>query len=73
MKRIAILGSTGSIGASALAVIARHPERFRVVALSGQRRLDVLAAQCRQFRPDMVVVPDARAASTKSPATPFST
>ncbi|HEX4882079.1 MAG TPA: 1-deoxy-D-xylulose-5-phosphate reductoisomerase [Porticoccaceae bacterium] len=62
MKRIAILGSTGSIGASALAVIARHPERFRVVALSGQRRLDVLAAQCRQFRPDMVVVPDAAAA-----------
>ncbi len=62
MKRIAILGSTGSIGASALAVIARHPERFRVVALSGQRRLDVLAAQCRQFRPEMVVVPDAAAA-----------
>jgi 1-deoxy-D-xylulose-5-phosphate reductoisomerase len=62
MRGVAILGSTGSIGASALAVIARHPERFRVFALSGQRRLDVLIEQSWQFRPLAVVVPDAAAA-----------
>ncbi|HEU4460208.1 MAG TPA: 1-deoxy-D-xylulose-5-phosphate reductoisomerase [Methylibium sp.] len=61
-QRVAILGSTGSIGANTLDVIARHPERFEVLALSAQRRIDELAAQCRQFAPRFAVVPDATAA-----------
>ena len=63
MQGVAILGSTGSIGASALDVIGRHSDRFRVVALSGRHRLDVLVEQSRRFRPDLVVVPSAAAAS----------
>ncbi|MFZ5653030.1 MAG: 1-deoxy-D-xylulose-5-phosphate reductoisomerase [Pseudomonadota bacterium] len=70
MQGVAILGSTGSVGTSALAVIARHPERFRVVALSGQRRLDLLVEQSRTFRPDLVVVPTPAAAREIAPALP---
>jgi 1-deoxy-D-xylulose-5-phosphate reductoisomerase len=56
-QRLTILGATGSIGASTLDVVARHPDRYEVVALTGYRRVDVLAAQCRQFRPQIAVVP----------------
>ena len=56
-QRIAILGSTGSVGSSTLDVIGRHPDRFEVFALSGHRRLDELLAQCRQWRPRFVAVP----------------
>jgi len=56
-QRIAILGSTGSVGSSTLDVIGRHPDRFEVFALSGNRRLDELLAQCRQWRPRFVAVP----------------
>lgn len=63
MQGVAILGSTGSIGASALDVISRHPDRFRVVALSGRHRLEVLIEQSRRFRPDLVVVPSTAAAA----------
>ncbi|MDP2793991.1 MAG: 1-deoxy-D-xylulose-5-phosphate reductoisomerase [Sulfurisoma sp.] len=56
MQRLTILGATGSIGVSTLDVVARHPERFEVVALTGHRRLDVLAEQCRRFRPRHAVV-----------------
>ena len=45
MKGITILGSTGSIGVSTLDVIARHPERFRVVALTAHRNAERLAEQ----------------------------
>ncbi|MCC7150441.1 MAG: 1-deoxy-D-xylulose-5-phosphate reductoisomerase, partial [Rubrivivax sp.] len=55
--RVVILGSTGSVGTSTLDVIGRHPERFEVFGLSGQRRLDDLLAQCRRWRPRMVAVP----------------
>ncbi len=58
-QRLAILGATGSIGASTLDVVARHPERFEVVALTGHRQLDVLATQCRQHKPRYAVVADA--------------
>jgi 1-deoxy-D-xylulose-5-phosphate reductoisomerase len=51
-----VLGATGSIGASTLDVVARHPERFELVALTGHRRLDVLEAQCRTHRPRFAVV-----------------
>jgi len=73
MRGVAILGSTGSIGASALAVIARHPERFRVFALSGHSRLDVLIKQSWQFRPLAVVVPDAAAAQQIAARLPAAT
>jgi 1-deoxy-D-xylulose-5-phosphate reductoisomerase len=54
--KLTVLGATGSIGVSTLDVVARHPERFEVVALTGHRQVDVLAAQCRQFRPAYAVV-----------------
>lgn len=57
-QRLAILGSTGSIGCSTLDVVARHPERFEVVGLSCFQRTDVLLEQCAAFRPRVVVVPD---------------
>ncbi|CAD5367288.1 1-deoxy-D-xylulose 5-phosphate reductoisomerase [Rubrivivax sp. A210] len=55
-QRLAILGSTGSIGVSTLDVVARHPDRYEVFGLSAQRRVDLLLAQCRQFRPRIAVV-----------------
>ncbi len=54
--RLAILGSTGSVGMSTLDVAARHPDRFEVVGLTAHRRVDVLLQQCRQFRPRVAVV-----------------
>ena len=56
-QRIAILGSTGSVGTSTLDVIARHPEQFEVWGLSGNRRLDELVAQCLTWQPRVVAVP----------------
>ncbi|HQT25469.1 MAG TPA: 1-deoxy-D-xylulose-5-phosphate reductoisomerase, partial [Burkholderiales bacterium] len=60
MKRqnITILGSTGSIGQSTLDVVARHPERFGVYALSANTSLDALFAQCMAFRPRHAVMLD---------------
>ncbi|MCG8993912.1 1-deoxy-D-xylulose-5-phosphate reductoisomerase [Laribacter hongkongensis] len=63
MQRITVLGATGTIGVNTLDVIARHPERFSVFALTGHRQVDRLAGQCRQFRPQVAVVADAAAAS----------
>ncbi|HEX8604254.1 MAG TPA: 1-deoxy-D-xylulose-5-phosphate reductoisomerase [Pseudoduganella sp.] len=62
MQSITILGATGSIGVSTLDVIARHPDRYTVHALSAHSRVDDLAAQCRQFRPRVAVVGTAQAA-----------
>jgi 1-deoxy-D-xylulose-5-phosphate reductoisomerase len=59
---ISILGATGSIGGSTLDVLARHPERYRLHALTGHRRLATLADQCVTFRPERAVVEDAAAA-----------
>ena len=56
MKRLAILGATGSIGRATLDVVARFPERFAVVALAGGRNLEVLAGQIRAFSPSVVAV-----------------
>lgn len=52
-KRVAILGSTGSIGTQALNVIAANPERFEVVGLAAGRKTDLLATQTRQFQPKL--------------------
>ncbi len=62
MQRITILGATGSIGVSTLDVIARHPERYSVYALTAHSRVEELAAQCIQFRPVRAVVGSAAAA-----------
>ena len=55
-QRITILGATGSIGVSTLDVVARHPARYEVIALTGNSRIDILYEQCRQHRPQYVVV-----------------
>ena len=64
MQSLTILGATGSIGLNTLDVVARHPERFRIYALSGHRQLDKLATLCRQFKPQVVVVGNVAAAQT---------
>jgi 1-deoxy-D-xylulose-5-phosphate reductoisomerase len=55
-QRVAILGSTGSVGVSTLDVIARHPERFTVFALSASTRVDSMLQQCVQFKPSYAVM-----------------
>ncbi len=64
MQRITILGSTGSIGVSTLDVLALHPDRFSVYALTADSSVRKMAAQCEQFRPDVAVVGNAEAASS---------
>ena len=66
-QRLVILGSTGSVGSSTLDVVARHPERFEVVALSAFQRMAELAAQCRRFQPQVAVVPSEQRAGELRP------
>jgi 1-deoxy-D-xylulose-5-phosphate reductoisomerase len=63
MQHITILGSTGSIGTSTLDVVARHPDRFQVVALTACRQVDLLFRQCQQFKPRYAVLLDEDAAA----------
>ncbi len=66
-QRLVVLGSTGSVGASTLDVVARHPDRFEIMGLSAFQRTDVLLTQCQRFRPRLVVLPDeARAAGMRA-------
>ena len=58
MKTLSLLGSTGSIGVNVLAVVRQFPERFRVAGLSAGRRIDLLAEQVREFRPEVVSIAD---------------
>ncbi len=58
-QRIAVLGATGSIGDSTLAILAAQPQNYDVYALSGYHRLDKLFALCQQFLPKRVSVPTA--------------
>lgn len=62
MRNVAVFGATGSIGASALDVIARHPDRFRASVLTAHRNIDALVQLCRRFRPQLAVIGDAAAA-----------
>ena len=62
-KRLTLLGSTGSIGESTLDVVARHPDRFKVYALSAHRNGDKLVDQCVRFEPEVAVVGDADTAA----------
>ena len=50
-QRVAVLGSTGSIGTNTLDVLARHPDRFEVIALTAATQVDRMLAQCERFRP----------------------
>ncbi len=63
MKQVTVLGSTGSIGRNTLAVLALHPDRYRVFALAAQRSVALLREQCLQFRPRYAVLVDAAAAA----------
>ena len=58
-QRLTVLGSTGSIGTSTLDVVARHPDRFEVFALSAATQVDLMLAQCAQFRPRFAVMASA--------------
>jgi 1-deoxy-D-xylulose-5-phosphate reductoisomerase len=58
-QRVTVLGSTGSIGVNTLDVIARHPDRFRVFALSAATKVDEMLAQCARFMPKFAVMASA--------------
>ncbi len=62
MKRLAILGSTGSIGVNTLDIVQRHPDRFEVVSLSGGLNIELLRDQALRFRPKLVSVLNAEVA-----------
>ena len=62
MKRITVLGSTGSIGTNTLDVLSRHPDRFSVYALTAARQVDLLFEQCVRFKPEWAVMTDPNAA-----------
>ena len=57
-QRVCILGATGSVGTSTLDVIARHPDRFEVFALTAHSRIDDLFAQCMRWKPRFAAIPD---------------
>ncbi len=63
MKRLAVLGSTGSIGTQTLDVARMYPDRFRVTALGCGRRIDLLERQAREFLPEVAAVFDEDAAA----------
>lgn len=62
MQKITVLGSTGTIGINTLDVVARHPDKFQVVALTANTQVEKLLAQCRQFRPRYAVMLDSASA-----------
>ena len=62
--RVAVIGSTGSIGTQTLDVVATDPERYRVVALAAGSSVELLAEQARRVRPEVVAIADESAAST---------
>ncbi|MEO1894734.1 MAG: 1-deoxy-D-xylulose-5-phosphate reductoisomerase, partial [Methylococcales bacterium] len=62
MKGICVLGSTGSIGVSTLDVVARHPNRYKVIALTANTNVAELLQQCLVHRPQYAVVVNERKA-----------
>jgi len=64
LKRISILGATGSIGRNTLEVIGNHPDKFRVVGLAAKNNVSLLESQIRRFRPEVVAVYDESAAES---------
>lgn len=70
MKKIAILGSTGSIGTQALDIVSRNPDRFQVTVLACGRNMELLSRQIEQFKPELAVVEreaDARTLAARYP------
>jgi 1-deoxy-D-xylulose-5-phosphate reductoisomerase len=63
MQRVTLLGATGSIGISTLDVLARHPDRYSVFALTADRKWQLLAVQCLQHHPRYAVINDHSAAT----------
>ena len=63
MKRLAVFGSTGSIGVSTLDVVSRNAARYEITALTANSNVDTLAAQCRRWRPRFAVMSDEFAAA----------
>ena len=63
MKRISILGSTGSVGTQTLAVVAQNPEKFCVEALAAGKNVELLADQIKQFAPKLVSMADPQSAA----------
>ena len=55
-RKLAILGSTGSIGTQALDVVREHPDKFEVYAITANNSLDLLIRQAREFQPEIVVI-----------------
>ena len=68
---LTILGSTGSIGCSTLDVVRRHPDRYRVYALTAARRAEDMLAQIAEFSPRFAVMTDAEAAESVRAGLPF--
>ncbi|MCK5349337.1 MAG: 1-deoxy-D-xylulose-5-phosphate reductoisomerase, partial [Desulfobacula sp.] len=62
MKRLSILGSTGSIGTSALNIVRMHPDRFQVKALTAANNIDFFSKQIDEFKPELVAVFDEKKA-----------
>lgn len=62
IENVCILGATGSIGTNTLDVIRRHPDKYRVFALTANRNLEQLKLQCQEFEPDYAVMPDSELA-----------
>lgn len=58
VRRVAVLGATGSIGGSTLDVIKRHPDRFRATVLSAHRQVEALAHLCAEHRPELALIGD---------------
>src|SRR5690242_17050170 len=63
LRRIAILGSTGSIGVSTLKIVEAYPERFSVTSLAAGKNVDAAFEQCRRWSPKMVSMADEESAS----------
>jgi 1-deoxy-D-xylulose-5-phosphate reductoisomerase len=63
VQNLTVLGSTGSIGTSTLDVVARHPDRFRIIALTANSQVDLLLRQCVQFKPRYAVLLEETAAA----------
>jgi 1-deoxy-D-xylulose-5-phosphate reductoisomerase len=63
MRGIAVLGATGTIGVNTLDVIRRHPDKYRVVALTANSQVERLVEQCREFQPEYAVMVDTDAAT----------
>lgn len=70
MKKISILGSTGSIGVKALEVVAKYPDKFQVVALAGGKNFQKLQEQINQFHPDLVCLVSPEAAKKLAQSLP---